>query len=323
MITTMSNTTHEEMSRLIAGFTPTTEQKKEEEPIIPKRQERTLLSLVESMAMQASQNRENTTRKDGILFCDVCGSPLEAWVKGPIDRNGERKQVLMPVRCECDKKKAQELQDKADQADFERELRDLRRTIGMSNVTNTFADDDRRNDNISSTCLRYVNQWGEMRDRNTGILFFGDRGTGKSFFAECIVNALAEKRILTGITTTAELMLRFQGNNEKEELIDAIKRFQLLALDDLGTERTTSFGVETMYSIINARYMVKKPTIITTNLNISDLLNETDIMRGRLYDRVIEMCPIQIPMSGESRRKEISKTKLSAARNLLKRKNEG
>ena len=36
----------------------------------------------------------------------------------------------------------------------------------------------------------YVENWKEAYKSNIGLLLFGDVGTGKSFFAGCIANAL-------------------------------------------------------------------------------------------------------------------------------------
>ena len=43
-------------------------------------------------------------------------------------------------------------------------------------------------------------------------------------------------------------------------------RCDLLILDDLGTEMTTSFVQSALYQIINGRLMEKRSTIISTNL---------------------------------------------------------
>ncbi|MDO5085823.1 MAG: nucleoside triphosphate hydrolase, partial [Erysipelotrichaceae bacterium] len=58
-----------------------------------------------------------------------------------------------------------------------------------------------------------------------------------------------------------------------------------------------------MYNVINARYLKAKPTIITTNLNYKDIETEQeDIMIGRIYSRIIEMC-LPLRVVGEDRRK--------------------
>ena len=42
----------------------------------------------------------------------------------------------------------------------------------------------------------YVEQWQTMRSENLGLLLWGGVGTGKSFLAGCIANALMEQEVL-------------------------------------------------------------------------------------------------------------------------------
>ena len=41
----------------------------------------------------------------------------------------------------------------------------------------------------------YVDNWEKMKSNSSGLLLWGDVGTGKSFFAGCIANALLEKGV--------------------------------------------------------------------------------------------------------------------------------
>lgn len=41
----------------------------------------------------------------------------------------------------------------------------------------------------------YVVHWSEMKAKSIGLLLWGDVGTGKSFFAGCIANALLEQGV--------------------------------------------------------------------------------------------------------------------------------
>ena len=46
----------------------------------------------------------------------------------------------------------------------------------------------------------------------------------------------------------------------------------LLILDDVGTEFSSSFYTSALYNIINGRLLAEKPTIISTNLNQKELI---------------------------------------------------
>ena len=57
---------------------------------------------------------------------------------------------------------------------------------------------------------------------------------------------------------------------------DKILEADLLVLDDLGTEIENQYNIATIYNIINTRILEKKPTIISTNYQLSELLDKYD-----------------------------------------------
>ncbi|MGC5411474.1 ATP-binding protein, partial [Streptomyces sp. DT225] len=66
---------------------------------------------------------------------------------------------------------------------------------------------------------------------------------------------------------------------DSERDLAVISRCPLLIIDDLGAARATEWTEEITYRLINRRYNHMLPTLITTNLRISDL-------RAYLGDRV-------------------------------------
>ena len=134
-----------------------------------------------------------------------------------------------------------------------------------------------------------------MQKKNTGILIWGGVGTGKSFFAGCIANALMEREVPVCMTNFArilnELNNSFSGRNE---VVDRLCRYPLLIIDDFGMERDTDYALEQVYNIIDSRYRSKRPLIITTNLTLDEIRHPQDVAHARIYDRVLEMC---VPVS--------------------------
>ena len=64
------------------------------------------------------------------------------------------------------------------------------------------------------------------------------------------------------------------GFEGREEYIRRLCSCPLLILDDLGMERDTKFGLETVYDVIDGRYLSGKPLIVTTNLTLRELQKE-------------------------------------------------
>ena len=110
-----------------------------------------------------------------------------------------------------------------------------------------------------------------MRAENIGCLFWGGVGTGKSYLAGCIANALMEKEVprphdeLCGLILN-DLAASFEGRNE---YISRLCRYPLLIIDDFGMERGTEYGLEQVFSVIDSRYRSGRPLIVTTNLTLA------------------------------------------------------
>jgi DNA replication protein DnaC len=62
-----------------------------------------------------------------------------------------------------------------------------------------------------------VDHWQEMKQKNTGLLIWGNVGTGKSFIAGCIANALLDKGIpvlMTNYDWVLECCIPLKVNNQ-------------------------------------------------------------------------------------------------------------
>lgn len=179
----------------------------------------------------------------------------------------------------------------------------------------TFANDNGKNSNMSRAKC-YVDRWQEMLSDNIGLLLWGDVGTGKSYFAACIANALVEQGISVRMTNFAAVLNELFDYKDKNEYISQLNDCNLLIIDDLGIERNTEYALEQVYNIIDARYKFGKPLIITTNMSLTELKNPPDTAHKRIYDRILEMC-VPIRFNGENMRTAKAKSKLKKATDLL------
>ena len=74
----------------------------------------------------------------------------------------------------------------------------------------TFANDNGQNP-LMDKARAYVENWKEAYQNNTGLLLFGDVGTGKSFFAGCIANALLDRDVPVLMTNFPTILNRLTG----------------------------------------------------------------------------------------------------------------
>jgi len=179
----------------------------------------------------------------------------------------------------------------------------------------TFENDNGRNPLISKA-KSYVDKWSDMLSKNIGLLLWGEVGTGKSYFAACIANALVENCASVKMTNFSTILNDLFYESDKNKYIDRLNNHSLLIIDDLGIERDTEYALEQVYNIIDARYKSNKPLIVTTNLSITELKNPLDTAHKRIYDRVLEMC-VPVKFGGENFRKAKASDKMEAVKALF------
>lgn len=279
-------------------------------------------AIFDSLAAQSRNNYEEGDYIDneGFLCCGKCHTRKQRDITLPAFGGQSERVVRVGIACECRKKELEAERAAEERRQFLQRMEVLRRDgiTDPAHLKHTFENDDMRNPEVSKVCRKYVENWGDMMKDNIGILFYGGVGTGKSFLACCIANALLEKLVPVSVTNFPRILNRLQGfNEERQAFIDKLQRYKLLVIDDLGVERDTSYSVEQVYNVIDTRYRSGMPLIITTNLSMDDLKNPPSLAHARIYDRVLEMCPIRLKLVGESRRTAIANERRDKAKKLL------
>ena len=230
---------------------------------------------------------------DGLIYCSKCHTPRQK----RIEVSG--KTIEPRCMCACQT----EDYDRREQERKHREFLDIvakNRSIGLPDSSlrkHTFENDLGYNPKQIDMAKRYVQHWEELRKNATGLLLWGDVGTGKSFIAGCIANALLDKGVLVIMTNFARLLNKLTDMyaGDRNAYIDSFKRYPLMIIDDLGVERNSEFAREQVFSVIDSRYRSELPMIVTTNLTLEELQHPEDLSRSRIYDRVLERClPIRV-----------------------------
>ena len=160
--------------------------------------------------------------------------------------------------------------------------------------------------------------WDEFKKAGIGLLLFGNVGTGKSFAAGCIANALIDRLESVLFVGMSDVVNRMQGNfgTDRDHYMKSLMRPDLLILDDLGAERNTSFGKERVFDVVDKRLLTGKPMIVTTNIPLSVMKQAADLDDRRIFDRILEVC-VPIMFDGDSFRKSTAADNLKRAARLL------
>jgi len=268
--------------------------------------------------MTAKKEPGDYVGEDGLLYCGKCHTPKQIRL-GFDPSTGDKVETLMRVFCECQKAADEEAKRRSAHEQFRSDM--ARRWEDYISCPDglrfDFSQDDRRQPKVSDACQRYVDCWEEMRANNIGVLFYGSVGTGKSFLASCIGNGILDRQVLVAATNFPRLLNLLQGTYEKQVLLDRLSIYKLLILDDLGVERDSSYAEEQIFNIVDARSSSELPVIVTTNLTLEELEHPDSMQYARIYDRVLEMCPIRLKLAGESRRKNNAAEREQLARKIL------
>ncbi len=139
---------------------------------------------------------------------------------------------------------------------------------------------------IFSFCQEYA---AHFQQHSESLLFQGRTGLGKTHLSLAIAREAIEKGygVVYGSVQNFVSALekeRFGRSDSDADTNQVLLHCDLLILDDLGTEFSTSFVTAALYNLINTRLMAEKPTIISTNLSMKELL---DRYGERMVSRMI------------------------------------
>lgn len=252
--------------------------------------------------------------KDGLLYCGKCNTPKQVKLKL------EYRPFTINCLCKCET-----AENDRKEAEFKVAVEAERirtcRAAGMQDNSFkqwTFATDDGQNPKMIGYAKKYVDGWSDMLRTGIGLLIWGNVGTGKTFMAACIANALLDMGVPVLMTTFIRMANEMGSfyDSERNAYLKSMSSYKLLVIDDLGTERQSETMMENVYSIIDSRYKSGLPMIITTNLTIKEIKNPKDMKYSRIYDRILERCA-PIAYEGTSRRVEASREMMEQARKLL------
>lgn len=270
-------------------------------------------------ALEKATNEEMKADNDymdddtGLLMCGQCHTKKQK----KISFLGEERIVGCLCRCAAEK-----LEKEHEEYRVKEELLNIQKmkSAGLQDRTfynYTFDCCDASQEN-AVYAKRYVEHFSEMVQTGQGLLFWGNVGTGKTFLAGCIANALLEQKIPVLMTSFPKILNALGGlySSERNEYLASLNRYTLLVIDDMGIERESQYTVETIYTVIDERYKSGKPFIITTNIQLDALKKPQDVEHARIYDRIMERC-MPVFFGGKNYRSELGQGNRDTAKKIL------
>lgn len=145
-----------------------------------------------------------------------------------------------------------------------------------------------QNERALLAARNFVDHWPRAQDNGWVLGFFGDPRAGKTHLATGIAQACIRRFLIRPMLLNLPKALNAERERySRPDLPSPLKEAQkadLLILDDLGAEYERQAGdpsrvswlSEQLYSLLDERFMEKRPIIYTTNLAPSDMEKRYD-----------------------------------------------
>lgn len=162
----------------------------------------------------------------------------------------------------------------------------------------TFDNFDNKPDTRGAARAAIILASGGTVEGKKGLLLAGPTGTGKTTLAYLIFRERTKQGEACVWTNYTTLIKRVQATYrdgyegpDGDEIIEMAGKSPFLVIDDLGTQslakQASTDRIEIVYRLIDARYVARRPTVITTNLSIEQLYSQFD---DRVASRVRSLC---------------------------------
>lgn len=141
-----------------------------------------------------------------------------------------------------------------------------------------------------SDCINHVKSF--LAGKKYNLWLSGPTGVGKSHLSAAVVRTIKEEGYSVGFLTTGQLLSKIKSTynsgsvRTEEDILNDIKKIDLLCLDDLGSESiggNDNWRMSMLFQIVEARS--GKPSIYTSNMAEIELAKAVgDRVYSRLYD---------------------------------------
>jgi DNA replication protein DnaC len=143
-----------------------------------------------------------------------------------------------------------------------------------------------------SITKQYAEKFESRLKTGGGLIFCGKPGTGKTHLSCAIANHIIGEHGHSALFTSVLSMMRrvketYSRTSEKteREVIDSFTQPDLLIIDEVGVQFGSDAEKLILFEIINNRYENMQPTIIISNLALSELKS---FVGDRVIDRMKE-----------------------------------
>lgn len=239
---------------------------------------------------ELEQLKENLLQNSG-YSCDYMSNPFQC--KSCLDTGYIKDERGISYICECRKhvyaKKLKEVANVPESDIFENFSLDFYSENTDKSRFGISVSPKEQMEGAYNRCVQFVDKFEDKSKNN--MVFVGNSGLGKTFLANCIINALTDKGYSCFCVSATDLFKYLMPNIYNADEHDGIKDFilncNLLIIDDLGSEKQTETRYAELLDVLNKREANNKhnlcKTIITTNLMPAEIKKNYD---ERVFSRI-------------------------------------
>ena len=136
--------------------------------------------------------------------------------------------------------------------------------------------------------MEYYKRFDEIKSlRSNSIALLGQSGAGKTHLLIAISNNLLRKSVEVLYFPYKEGFDDLKKNfDELERKINRMQNAQVLFIDDLfkGRTQVTDFQIETMFGVINYRYLNHLPILVSSEKTFDMMIDIDEAIASRLYE---------------------------------------
>ena len=223
--------------------------------------------------------------------CPYCGKAQKYGLLDILGRN-----TWIKIKCDCEgeknsEKNIQEIKKKKRAVEYFEKWN----LVGLRFKNKTFenfnSDSDLKNKTLY-LCKEYCKNFQKHLKNGTGLYLEGASGTGKTHLSVAIMKELMKNNYSVIFINVSDLLTRLKesqkfGGESIGEVLNDLKKADLLILDDIGSMPSSTTNEDLIYKVVNLRYEAMKPVILTTNASPKALYAT---LTPKTYDRIKATC---------------------------------
>jgi|LGVF01.2.fsa_nt_gb DNA replication protein DnaC len=236
---------------------------------------------------------------DNMIYCKNCDTQ-RLWIS-------PNKQIVTRVLCECQSEELEreEIDKELEKVKAYSKLLKDRSKLGKRFYNVTLGKSKETADKLSDSLKTahegaetYVNNWDSNLKQGKGFYYWGENGVGKTHLVAGLCNFLIDKYYAKVLfTSTGDILKEIRAsfdnpNKTEQQVFNFYVSLDLLVIDDIGKQRFKLKGEDThaqekLIEIVEARYKDKKPTGLTSNHSLRQLVDEKGLdkaVAGRIYE---------------------------------------